>query len=280
MCTVAWQALVYVRSVSTRKSSSIRILGLIFTAASVLFLAPCAAVHADQDICDPQLRSSDSDPLGYRLRGDRCEGRYTPNASASVVLLSLIEATDASAADKGRIEVSWHSASEESVSIQAQSVDPKKKAFYRMDVASPNGQGSYAWESGLLTSLGLSPKDLAIRASIAGTIDHASGRIFLPVVVRSEGLATHERTPGRITVLILPGAELEEVYVSLEKVTDESAPPESVSRQEPLKLGYYPQDFGISFMTPPLPSPGIYHLLLTAAEKSGGAGKLDFYFRY
>src|SRR5215471_10527210 len=40
-----------------------------------------SAIEAQVAPCDPQLIQPPGNPLGYRLRGDRCEGIYVPSES-------------------------------------------------------------------------------------------------------------------------------------------------------------------------------------------------------
>jgi hypothetical protein len=70
-------------------------------------------------------------------------------------------------------------------------------------------------------------------------------------------------------LVLVPGRELKEVFLSLATVQEGGEPRRFIRSGEALEYGYYPAGRGIGIQLPPLSEPGIYYVEL-AAELAGG----------
>src|SRR6185503_14170326 len=111
-------------------------------------------------VCDAAL-APQRGPLGYRLRGNRCEGLYEEMAelgSMRPVSLTLREVPVPSP----ELRLSWPlSSAKESVRIEASAFKPN--VYYRMNtIAAASG---YRWPTDVLQDLGLSEVQLGVIAT-------------------------------------------------------------------------------------------------------------------
>jgi len=98
---------------------------------------------AQEDHCDPYLKQIDDNPLGYRLRGDRCEGIYIKEVgSTSLIVASLTNSFDDFdfTTDK-ELQIKWELADSSRVYLRAQSL--KRRLHYRMDTVRPSETTAY-----------------------------------------------------------------------------------------------------------------------------------------
>lgn len=100
-------------------------------------------VFAQANHCDPAIFSHPEDPLGYRLRGDRCEGRYLLHPVGRILIVtSLTEFfEDYEVTSQGELLIEWAAPTEGEVRLRAQSLKPGLP--YRMDTVRPSSSSSY-----------------------------------------------------------------------------------------------------------------------------------------
>jgi hypothetical protein len=224
---------------------------------------------ADSDYCDPHLKMSPEHPYGYRLRGNRCEGIYIEEVSStplSVVSLTAVF-EDYGLTEGQAISIKWRSPpSPGHVRIRAQGI--REGLFFRMDTSLAGSSASFTWPSNMLAALDIKKQDLGI----LGWTEHdfgAQGRVlYLPLLVRQ---MKRPRDSHGYRLVVLPGRELVEIYVSLASVNTDGLPPRYLQEGKPLKYGYYPAGQRITIPISYPPTAGVYLLELGATLRQGGA---------
>ncbi len=220
-----------------------------------------------QPRCDPQLTPRSSDPLRYMLRDNRCEGRYLAEVSSSTVtvvsLTSAFEDFDPVATPE--LVVSWTPAAPGAVLVRAVALKPRE--YYRMDGVRADGS-TFRWPTGVLASLRLARRDLGVVAWTPLAVGDERRDVFLPARVAARAVPT----PGRsYRVVLWPGRELTEVYLSLAAVGADGRVREWLFEGRALKHGFYPAERGIATELPvsDFKRAGVYYLEVGAAPRQG-----------
>jgi hypothetical protein len=224
--------------------------------------------------CDPHLLQPTGNPYGYRQRGDRCEGVYIQQVSgAPLVIASWTEYfPDYDLRSKQPITIEWeglHGAG--GVRLRAQGL--RRRLYYRMDTLRPSGSKSFAWPSDLLSALNISKKDVGIVGISRGLVGEVERDIYLPLRVGRSGKRAR---PGNYQLVLLPGVELKEVFISLAALNGSKR--SVLLDGEPLGYGYYPAERPIEIPISGARTRGIYHLEVGATLKSGGASAAELWF--
>jgi hypothetical protein len=222
--------------------------------------------------CDPYLPVSRDNPFGYRVRGDRCEGIYVQQITATPLIVASFGQLDVpqSLAPNGTLLVEWDPGAA-GVRLRASSLKPK--TYYRMDSRQPADSRSYRWPTDVLSALKLTAGDIGIVAWVEQKVGDTLRNVYLPIRVGRP-------VPGReITyeLVLVPGDELSEVYVALSSVAaDGTRVP--VSPAKPLKYGFYPAGRSIRIPVGPLPHAGDYLVEIGATLRRGGAVSQELWF--
>jgi hypothetical protein len=227
----------------------------------VAMIAPIVAAGADQR-CGA-LKPTD-DARGYRWRGDRCEGKYQADVNAQDLRLasfsSLSSAFDP--AGKASITLSWNSPATGNTSIAA--IDLRDRSYYQMDAST--GATSFVWSTDVLRSANITGRDLGIVAWTGSDMK----RIYLPVAVNGS---------TRYRMLILPGTELTEVFISLYKMGPDGKKVGAIVQDQSLGAGYYPSRAAFAVDLPSIANAGFYYaeISATAREKASVSCGVFFY---
>lgn len=236
---------------------------------SLLVRTPVAAAQADSH-CDPSLPVSIANPLGYRLRGDRCEGVFVQEVSATqlaVVSFGRL-ALEVSPDVDDALTLEWGPASGE-VRLRAYALKPR--TYYRMDAHRPAGSRSYRWPTDVVAALDLAAEDIGVVALTTAVVGSRMRDVHMPVLAgRPAG------QPNTYDLLLMPGAELREVFVAVSAVGADGAP--EPTRPMPLNYGYYPAGRSIRVPVGPLAAPGIYFVEIGATLRAGGAVSHELWF--
>lgn len=250
--------------------------GFLLQGLVILFLVaawPPGTAAADPVHCDPGLDRISS-PLGYRLHEDRCEGLYVQEVgSADLMVLSFTEVfEDFDAAGGEDLRVEWEALGEEPVRLRAQGAGNR---YYRMDTVRPAGSTSFLWPVEVLSGLGYTRQDIGVVGWTRTQIGGVERRIHLPVRV-SQGPAS--AGSGEYLLMIQPGRELTEVYVSVAEVGADGEPSRFLRDGDPLGYGYYPARRGLEIPVSVLGEPGVYYLEVGARVKGGGVTSVELWF--
>jgi hypothetical protein len=228
------------------------------------------------DPCDQSLVRSPDDPLAYGRRGERCEGLYIRevSGSAGILLASFTETIPAFELSAGeRLHVEWSPPTKSAVRLRA--VALRHRLYYRMDAVRPAGARVFEWPGDILASLRLRSQEIGI----VGWTDPIRGtgteEVYLPL--RISGQNPIERT-GRYVLLVVPGTELSEVFVTLSEVAPDGRDGAILRRDEPLKYGFYPAERSVRIPLPALPRAGLYRLRVGATLSRGGSATRNLLF--
>jgi hypothetical protein len=222
--------------------------------------------------CDRNLRQTSDHATSYRLRGDRCEGLYIRNVSQETYLASFTESFeqfDISGAKS--LKLQWTAPSEGPVQLRANSL--RQRFYYRMDSHRPVGNTSYQWSTDVLALLGVGKKDLGVVAWMPNLV--AGKDVYLPISVTQGAGAGAARN---YQVVLFPGEELTEVFVSIALLQQDGRPGPPIQKDKPLRYGYYPAERAISFNLLGLTTPGIHQLRIGATLRSGGSWTTEVLF--
>jgi hypothetical protein len=225
--------------------------------AGFLFLTPLASSQASY--CDPLAEPSSDSTYPYAPLADRCEGEVARLvASRRLELISLTDNVQNAPLEEN-FQVTWDAREVTSVSAEA-SVHLRVRStgcdcLYQMDTLT--SANDFHWSSEIASNVGVgSVTDLGVTAYLMGLKE-----IYLPVRFGTQALS-----PGdAYTFTILPGSDLEEVFISLVHITDKGEPlgvivseekyDEKVQRWPPLEIALDKALF---------PEPGLYELTVTA----------------
>ena len=198
-------------------------------------LGPAGALIAQGRHCDQDLNPAATNPLAYRLRGDRCEGVYIQDVAATALrVASFTESYESFDLAAGRpLLVEW-TPQGTAVHIRAQSL--RSRLYYRMDSDRSAGSGSFSWPMDLLAALRLEKPELGVLAWTTRRIGDADRTVFEPLRVRQIAAPT----PGPYRLVVVPGVQLEEIFVSVAPLKSNGEPGPYAIDKQPAALGYYP----------------------------------------
>jgi hypothetical protein len=226
--------------------------------------------------CDPNLHAAPDHPYGYRIHGDRCEGVYAKTVSSTTLRVVSITAAfaDFTPAGKDPLRIAWalphdqtESAAPEEIHLRAQSVQPR--VYFRMDTVRPQGASVYDWPKNMLDALDIGRSGLGLLVWTTRAVGGVQRIVYLPL---RAGPSAHKPTDPdtRYRLLVIPGRELEEVYLSVARLDANGQPLTWIVRGNPLRYGYYPAERAIQVPLPFPGAPGSYRLELTATMRGGG----------
>jgi hypothetical protein len=220
--------------------------------------------------CDDALAAPSDDALGYRLRGDRCEGRYLQEvASTTLMVAGLSEARISTAAPLPRtLSLAWTAPpGGGDVSLRAQSV--KRRTYFRMDTQRTGGAVGYIWPMALASSMDLTLADLGLRALTTIRVGGRDTPVHLPLRLKRAGEA------GSVVgyeLWVVPGVQLTELNVAVTQIGNDGSVLRMVRDSRPLQYGYYPSQrpIPIGLSLAELGVVGLYRVQLVASMDGGG----------
>jgi hypothetical protein len=221
--------------------------------------------------CDPGLIQDKSNPYGYRLRGDRCEGIYVQEvAGAPLTIASWTESFDDYNLTSGTaLKIEWDAPSANGVHLRAQGM--RRRLYFRMD-ASP-ASASFSWRPDLLAAVNIPQSELGITGSYLGTVSGQEREILLPLRIAQK---EKPKSSGAYRLVVIPGVEFKEMFVTLAPADGKGGA--ALKNGEPLRYGYYPAERPVEIPISGLPKPGIYHLQIGATSAASGATTADLWF--
>lgn len=246
----------------------------------IICLYFCVSLNelAAQSNCDPTLTGLSTGALGYRDRGDRCEGVYIKEVgSTSLQVVSFTASFGAYdfQSDKPLI-VEWTKLPNfQGIHLRAQGL--KRKLYYRMDSNQPADKTTFNWSTNLLASLNIVKNDVGVIGTTPYLFGSVKKNIYVPLRIRQEGKAIENTS---YSLAILPGTEMTEIFISLASVAANGEPQHFIKDGERLNYGYYPAERSIHIPIPLLQTSGIYYLEIGATARNGGTSTSEIYFFY
>lgn len=233
-------------------------------------------VSGKETYCDPSLSQVTDNPYGYRMRGDRCEGIYIKEVSNTILLIASLtksfENYDLNSA-KALLVESKKAPGDGGFRLRAQGL--KRRLYYRMDTVVSPGSTTYTWPSDILAALSLQKKDIGVVGLTRYTVGGVERDIYLPLRIRQQGSQTQS---GDYNLVVLPGVELTEVFLSLAPVGTDGRPHAFVREGEALGYGYYAAERVVEIPITGLKEPGIYYLEIGATLRGGGTTTVELWF--
>ena len=127
----------------------------------------------------------------------------------------------------------------------------------------------------VLSSLHLSKQDIGVVGFTDYRVGQENRTLYVPLLIRQK--AYQQQTHGYRLVL-LPGVELKEVFLSLAEVGTDGKPHSFLISDRALGKGYYPAERGILVEIPSLNRAGVYYLEVGATSRYGGPTTQQFWF--
>jgi hypothetical protein len=235
---------------------------------AVLLMFAYPARAALPPACDPDIAANaEAGPNGYHWRGDRCEGAYRRPVAGdgSFLVASLTRGRSARLTTSDlRIPIRWKPGVGGPLHVRAYPLRPR--AYYQMDTLQPAETGRYAWPSDVLTGLGLPLSDIGLVAW--GTRSFATHPVDVYVPIQ---LGDDTQTVVETTLIALSGREMNEVYVTVERLNEDGSRHSMIRNKRPLRYGSYAAQAGIEIALPELRAPGLYGMQIQGDVRSGGA---------
>ena len=243
----------------------------LFVFASLLSLP----VYAEDSPCDPDLKSPENHPYRYIRRGDRCEGSYIQEVSSTTLLVaSLTEFFEDYDLTSGKdLLVGWKAPGPTGVRLRAQGV--RQKLYYRMDTTLPSNRTAYTWPANILAALNIRKNDIGVVGWTTYAFGKTEQKVYLPLRISQQ---INPVSLNSYQLVLVPGRELQEVYISLATVNADGLPKTFLKDGEPLEYGYYPAGRVIAIPISGLKIAGIYYLGIGATLKGGGVTTIDLWF--
>ena len=234
----------------------------------------CTSLFA-QSSCDPALPGIKAGGLGYRDRGDRCEGLYiNPVSNTTLFVASFTEQFENFDNTGNTVLIEWDQPpANKEIQLRAQGVKPR--LYYRMDAASSGTNSFFAWPAGVLTSLNIKRNDIGVTGKIKLPVGKTERFVYLPLRIRKQG---ESKRTGSYKLILLPGVQLTEIYISLAPVGQNGNPEKFIRTDEALGYGYYPAERAVEIPFTAPKNTGIYYVKLGAKIKSGGTKAIEFWF--
>jgi hypothetical protein len=228
-----------------------------------------------QSTCDPALPGIKEGGLGYRDRGDRCEGLYiNPVSNTTLFVASFTEQFENYDNTGNTILIEWSKPpSNHEIHLRAQGIRPR--LYYRMDAYKPGTNSFFAWPAGILSSLNIKRNDIGVTGKVKLLVGETEKYVHLPLRIRKQG---ESKRTGTYKLILLPGVQLTEIFVSLASVGEDGQPQRFLKTDEALGYGYYPAERPVEVPIPAPADKGVYYLKLGAKIKSGGTKAIEFWF--
>ena len=216
-----------------------------------------------QSLCDSSLGGDSKSPMGYHLRGDRCEGIYAQQVSAvSVEVRSLVAGFGSfDPAKVSALDVTWAAPPGTTSDVKLRAFSFKPRIYYRMDTKVPAARKAYRWPIDVLASVELGREDLGL---VAWTSMPGFRTLYLPLRV-----GAGVRAKDGYEAAFMPSKNLSEVRVTVSRLDAQGNVVATLRKNEELGYGYYPSDLPTVFSTGKLGPAGVYRIAITAVPKSG-----------
>ena len=229
---------------------------------------PPAAAGA-RDCQTAGVRVEADNPLGYRLRGDRCEGVYVRDvaASGSLLVASVVEQfEDFDTSSSDPLRVTWTAPASSAVTLDVYAL--RFHLYYRMHTPRPIAGDAYVWTTPLLRQLGIRRADLGVVGQARLTVGGTPRDVVIPLRITQKKPAAGA---PRIQVTLLSSVELDEVFVTLAPLDAAGNPGPPLLDGQAQRRGFYPAEQGIPILLPAIVRPGLLMLDLGAKLAGGGS---------
>jgi hypothetical protein len=169
------------------------------------------------------------------------------------------------------LRVEWPQVGEQEIQLRARGL--RWKLYYRMDTVRQGQEPSFTWPTSLLAALNIPQHDVGIMGWTRYTMGNTERQLYLPLRITQTG-----GKPGKniYHLVLFPGVELQEVFVSLATVNEDGQPASFLQDGKPLRSGFYPAQRRIDVSLAGFPRPGFYYVEIGATLQRGGATSVEF----
>jgi hypothetical protein len=189
-----------------------------------------------------------------------------------VSFTKYFEDYDIESANDLRIE--WEAPATGSIiKLRAQGIRPK--LYYRMDTHLSADSTMYTWPTNILSAMNIRKNDIGVVGWTNLIFGQKEEDVFIPLHI-SQRHRQVDSTSYRL--VIVPGRELNEVFISLALIVSEGKPASFLEDSQPLEYGHYPAGRGIIIPIPSLLKSGIYYLEIGAALRGAGSATVELFF--
>lgn len=171
------------------------------------------------------------------------------------------------------LHVEWMEIGDEAVRLRTHTL--KRKLYYRMDTIMSPTITSYTWPLEILSALKIQKRDIGIVGWTQYAVGGTKKNIYIPLLISQKRKSIRS---GNYQLILLPGRELSEVFVSLATVGVDGNPESFLQDGEALGYGYYPANRGIKIPIVNLTAPGIYYLEIGATLRTGETSTVELWF--
>ncbi len=227
-----------------------------------------------ESLCDPGLMGSSNSPAAYRLRGDRCEGRYALQVNSTHIrLASMVEAFGYDPSDGTSLRIAWDrdGTNGDAVRLRAQSLRPK--TYYRMDTEVSAPDSSYEWPPDVLGAIGLLSDEVGILGWTS--FDNEADKVYLPLNVSQ---SKSPKGANEYQVGIVPEHRLLNVFITLTPIDNQGEAGSPLFEKRPLEDGYYPAKQATVFYIDKPRTIGLYEVGIDCTIMGGGSISTSFRF--
>jgi len=209
---------------------------LILLMHTLTLAVPFTAGGAEE--CDPHLLVRITNPYGYRLRGDRCEGLYVEEVGGAPLLIASWTESflDYGLHSKQPLEIEWE-APHGTGDIRLRAQGLRRRLYYRMDTVRPFGSTSFAWPSDLLAGIGIPKRDVGVVGVTQVPVSATQREVYLPLRISQGGKVAAQ--PISYRLVLLPGVELSEVFITMVSAADALLHGSTAGRSRPLAATVY-----------------------------------------
>jgi hypothetical protein len=251
---------------------------LAILSVTLSFLSFAAPLAAQDSPCDPAVeRNAKGGSLGYRSRGDHCEGLYATDVAATMMWVASLTVAFAEydLSSTAPLHVSWSAPQGKLTHLRAHGI--KRDLYYRMDLPRATGTDSWQWPTDVLAAQGIERSDIGVLGWVDESVGAVEYELFVPVSVTLPGTMQASSGAGSYEMIVVPNVRLEEVYVSLAKVDTVGDRPEGeyIKKQEALGQRVYPTQRPIKIQLSEFTEPGIYLVEVTATRSDGRPVTMD-----
>src|SRR3989442_1119190 len=173
-------------------------------------------IVTQEPVCDRGLERRATGPLGYRRRGDRCEGVYVQQVGGTaLVVASFTESFEdyRPNATGSPLTVEWTPLNGEQVTLRAEGL--RRDLYYRMDATRPAAPNSYRWPSDVLAARKILKPDLGVLGWTRQSIGGVTRNVYLPLRIAQRGAPASSAV---YELVLFPSVALKEVYVTISQL--------------------------------------------------------------
>jgi hypothetical protein len=243
--------------------------------ALLVELFPVALASNEKDYCDPNLNAPADHPYRYSRREDRCEGIYIQEvASTALHVVSLTDSFEDYDLDIAKdLLVEWTASGDNAVQLRAQGL--RRRLYYRMDTIRAGNTNSYRWSLALLAALNIPKDHLGVIGWTRTVVGQVERSVYLPLRISQR---QQPRQLRRYQLVLLPGQELAEVFISVATVGLDGQPASFLCDGEALGYGHYPAEWAITIPIPYPEAAGFFYLEIGATLRGGGVSATELWF--